>query len=191
MPRPRVALASIACALLLGVTACSPTDADGPDGSAAPPSAAATDEPIFASDEEALAAAVEAYEAYVAASARVASSGGEESESITPLIGPEFDAVVQEEFAALRESELRLIGETVHYNERLQSLDLEGESVTIQLLICRDISGTRLIRTDGEDVTPEGRDLIQASRVDLSTDAPGSANLIVVDAERLEDEEGC
>lgn len=191
MPRPRVALASIACALVLGVTACSPTDADGPEGSAAPPSAAATDEPIFASDEEALAAAVEAYEAYVAASARVARSGGEGSESITPLIGPEFDAVVQDEFAALRESKLRLIGESVHYNERLESFDLEGENATVKMLVCRDISGTRLVRTDGEDVTPEGRDLIQASRVDLSTDGPGSANLIVVGAERLEDEEGC
>lgn len=191
MPRPRVALASIACAIVLGVTACSPTDADGPEGSAAPPSAAATDEPIFASDEEALAAAVEAYEAYVAASARVARSGGEGSESITPLIGPEFDAVVQDEFAALRESKLRLIGESVHYNERLESFDLEGENATVKMLVCRDISGTRLVRTDGEDVTPEGRDLIQASRVDLSTDGPGSANLIVVGAERLEDEEGC
>lgn len=193
MPRPRAALAALACALLLGTTACSSADADDPAASPAPPSAAsaAADEPIFASDEEALAAAVEAYEAYAAASTRVANSGGEGSESISPLVGPEFDAVVQEEFAALRESKLRLAGEALHYNEQLQDVRLENGQASVEMLICRDISGTRLVRSDGEDVTPEGRDLIQASRVDLATDAPGSATLIVVGAERLEGEEGC
>lgn len=191
MPRPRVALASIACALVLGVTACSPTDADGPGGSAAPPSAAATDEPIFTSDEEALAAAVEAYEAYAEASARVANAGGEGSEAITPLVGAELDALVQEEFAALRESGLRSRGENVLYNPQLQELKTTGGRTEVAILYCRDVSGTQLIRADGSDATPAGRDLIQAVKVVLVSSDTEPANLIVSRAERWEDEEGC
>jgi hypothetical protein len=192
MPRPRVALATIACALLLGVTACSPADADRPEGSAAPPSAAAaTDEPIFASDEEALAAAVEAYEAYADASTRIANAGGEGSESLTPLVGAELDALVQDEFAALRESGLRSRGENILYNPRLHELNTTNGLAEVAILYCRDVSGTQLIRADGSDATPTGRDLIQAVKVELVSSETEPASLIVSRTERWEDEEGC
>jgi hypothetical protein len=191
MPHPRLALASIACVLVLGLTACSPAEADGPDGSAAPPSAAATDEPIFASDEEALAAAVEAYEAYASVSTRVANSGGEGSESITPLVSAELDALVQDEFEALRQSGLRSRGENILYNPRLHMSKTTNGLAEVTILYCRDVSGTQLIRADGSDATPTGRDLIQAVKVDLVSSETEPASLIVSRTERWEDEEGC
>jgi hypothetical protein len=190
MPRPRIALASIACALLLGVTACSPTDSDGPEGSAAPPSAAATDEPIFASDEEALAAAVEAHAAYTEASAQVASAGGEGAEAVSPFVSAEFDDAIQREFAALRESGLRMIGQNVYYNPRLDDRDIQNGGTRVWVIFCRDISGTRLVQLDGSDVTPDDRDLIQATRVEFIDSGEGG-DLIVNRAERWQDEKGC
>lgn len=191
MPRSRAALVSLACALLIGTAACSSPDGDEPPASSDRAPTSATDEPIFASDEEALAAAVEAYEAYAAASARVANAGGEDSTSITPLVGEKFDETVQEEFAALRESQLRVVGEPIHYNARLDNRDSNADEGRIAAVFCRDISGTRLVRSDGSDVTPGGRDLIQATRVEFAAIEPGSPTLIVADAERIEDEEGC
>lgn len=193
MPRPRAALAALACALLLGTTACSSADADDAAASPAPPSAAsaAADEPIFASDEEALAAAVEAYEAYADASARVANAGGEGSESISSLVGAELDALVQEEFAALRESGLRSRGENVLYNPRLDANEMKNGVAQVTVLYCRDVSGTQLVRDDGSDATPAVRDLIQAVKVHLVSSEAEPTDLIVSRVDRWEDEEGC
>lgn len=191
MPRARVALASIACAIVLGVTACSPTDADGPEGSAAPPSAAATDEPIFASDEEALAAAVEAYEAYAEASTRIANAGGEGSDAIAPFVDERYNKVVQDEFAALREAGLKTVGEAIHYNADLANYSEDEGLVDIAVEFCRDVSGTRVIRADGADVTPTDREPIQAVRVMFVSSSTNDMTLVVGGAERLHDEAGC
>src|SRR5215207_3793459 len=48
--------------------------------------------PIFASDEEALAAAVDAYERYRAISAEISEAGGHDSNRIDPVVSPEYAA---------------------------------------------------------------------------------------------------
>lgn len=191
MPHPRAALAALACALLVGVTACSSAGTDEPDASPGSPSAAATGEPIFASDEEALAAAVEAYEAYSDASNRIANAGGEGSDAITPLVDKSYDKVVQEEFAALRESGLKTVGEAIHYNPHLANYLEEGGRADIAVEFCRDVSGTRVLRSDGTDVTPTDREPIQAVRVQFVPSPKDSMKLVVGGAERLPKEAGC
>ncbi|MGR2753615.1 hypothetical protein [Agromyces arachidis] len=188
MPRPSAALAMASCLLALGAVACSSPEAREADASAAATPAPATGaEPIFASDEEALAAAVEAYEEYARVSAQVANSGGIGADAISEFVSAEFNDAVQREFAALRDSGLRMAGENVYYNPRLE----ERNSGRVSVIFCRDISGTRLIRADGTDATPPDRDLIQATRVEFATIEDLSGKLIVDGAERWKDEQGC
>ncbi|WP_286329085.1 hypothetical protein [Agromyces marinus] len=197
MPQ-RAALAALACALLIGTTACAVADEPGGEPRSAPPAETAdgstaepTAEPIFASDEEALAAAVEAYEAYSAASNRVANAGGEGSGGIARLVSPEFDEVVQEEFAALRDSGLRMSGDAIHFAPVLDSHEERNRVATVTVTFCRDVSGTRLLRPDGSDATPADRDLIQATNVVLTSVERDSATLIVSSARRVQDESNC
>lgn len=192
MPRPRVALAAIACALLIGVTACSPADADGPDGSAAPPSAAAaTDEPIFASDEEALAAAVEAYEAYSDASNRISNAGGEGAETITEFVTEDVNVVLQDEFAAIREGGLRTVGESIVYGGVLEARSETAVGTEVVALLCRDVSGTRVVRADGSDATAADRDPIQAIRATFVSNSDQPETLLISGVERWQDESHC
>lgn len=190
MPRPRVALASIACAIVLGVTACSPTDADGPEGSAAPPSAAATDEPIFASDEEALAAAVEAYEAYSDMSEVIAREGGADPTRIEAVVGTEMASEHVREFEALRDAGLRIEGENRSFNARLAEYSEDSGRAMISVYFCRDVSGTRVINEANIDVTPQ-RSSISAVAAHFESKTAGSESLILKDVDVWDDESFC
>lgn len=191
MPRSRAALASLACALLIGTAACSSPDGDEPPASDAAPSATATDEPIFASDEEALAAAVEAYEAYAEASAQIANAGGEGSDAITRLVTEEVNEVLQAEFAAVREGGLRTVGESIVYGGVLEDRSETAGGAEVVALLCRDVSGTRVIRADGSDATDADRDPIQAVRATFVS-APDQPNaLLIGGVERWQDESHC
>lgn len=191
MPRPRVALAAIACALLLGVTACSPADADGPEASAVPPSAAAaTDEPIFASDEEALAAAVEAYEAYSEMSELIVREGGVDPTRIEEVVGSEMASEHVREFEALQDAGLRIEGENRSFNARLAEYSENSKGATVSAYFCRDVSGTRVIDEANTDVTPD-RSSISAVVAHFESKTVGSEVLILKDVDVWDDESFC
>ena len=97
------ALAAIG-ALALVLTGCvgSPTPTQSPT-----PTEAA---PIFASDEEALAAAIEAYDRYRTTSAEIAGAGGSDPERIDPVVSASYAPSLHDEFAQLADAGLRLIG---------------------------------------------------------------------------------
>ena len=191
MPHPRATAAVLSCALLLGTAACASPDGDAPRASTTAPSAAATDEPIYASDEEALAAAVEAYEAYSEMSNRIANAGGEGSESIATLVTEDVNEALQAEFAAIREGELRTVGTTIVYGGLLEAWETSEAEIEASALFCRDVSGTRVVRKDGSDATAPDRDVIQAVRVTFVS-GPGNPNdLLISGVERWQDESHC
>ena len=108
-PLGHAALAVIAVgALVWTLTACSsPAPAASPT-----PTLSASAEPIFASDEEALAAAVAAYERYRSVSSEIASDGGAQPERISAVVSEQLADRYMEEFDALREGGLRTEGES-------------------------------------------------------------------------------
>jgi hypothetical protein len=127
---------------------------------AAPPSATPSEtsvEPIFASDEEALAAAVEAYDRYRAISAEISRDGGEAPERIDVSVTPEYARALHEEFAALNEVGLRMEGTTTIDSISLAEWYGESSVAHVSLYLCRDVSGSRVVGPDSKDVTPVDR----------------------------------
>jgi hypothetical protein len=120
-----------------------------------PPTPSAT--PIFASEEEALAAAEEAYAAYLAMSNLISSEGGENPDRIADLVTEDRLPTELAGFERLRESGLRTVGSSVFEFTELQRLDQDDEAVEIAVYACWDGAGVRVIDADGRDVTPGDR----------------------------------
>jgi hypothetical protein len=121
-----------------------------------PPTPTAT--PIFASEEEALAAAEEAYAAYSEMSDLISSEGGVDPERIRPFVTAErFDDELRG-FSTLRESNLHIQGEATLEVLELQRYDEVGGEVEVVFYACWDASASRVINSAGEDVTPSDRD---------------------------------
>ncbi|MCY7325567.1 MAG: hypothetical protein LH605_05475, partial [Microbacteriaceae bacterium] len=114
---PRVsvlALAALAVFALSGCFAAAPVE---------PPAAAATADPVFASEEEALAAATEAYAAYLALGSQVANEGGADPERMAEVATGTAYQQELEVFASIRSDMLRGVGEQTFDTVRMQSYD--------------------------------------------------------------------
>lgn len=152
MPRlgGAVAIAALVVGLLSGCLG-------SPAPTASPTPSAAAD-PVFASDEEALAAAVAAYEAYRAASAEISMDGGTDANRIRRYVSERFASTVLDEFAALKAEGLRMLGTTAIDTTSLASWSSIDGTTEVSIYLCRDVSGARAVNASGEDVTPDGRD---------------------------------
>ncbi|WP_344296702.1 hypothetical protein [Agromyces neolithicus] len=135
--------------------------------------------PIFASDEEALAAAVKAYELYAAASQQITDDGGTEPERIDPFVTPSFAVALHEEFAAFQESGVHSQGKITADHESLVEWSQEGGAVSASIYLCRDVSEVRAIGPDGVDVTPEDRADRVPSQAFFVSDAKRASTLLV------------
>jgi len=166
MPRthPRVAAttALLASGLALGLVGCGGGTAATP--TASPP---ATPSPIFASDEEALAAAEEAYAAYAAASAAIGSDGGAGVERLRDLVDSDLYEQSVNEFRQFEELGLRSEGASVVSNAMVADHHTQGDGVVISVYLCRDVSAVRILDQAGYDVTPSGRQDRQSLLVSL------------------------
>lgn len=115
-------------------------------------------EPVFASDEEALAAAVEAYEGYLEVSDQIGHDGWQDAERLEPLV---TDQLFLEELAAserLRGSGRYQDGTGVITNHVFQQYsDSPSGSANLIIYVCVDISKSRIHDSSGTDVTPADR----------------------------------
>jgi hypothetical protein len=120
-----------------------------------PPTPSAT--PIFASEEEALAAAEEAYAAYLEMSNLIGRDGGADPDRIAPLVTTDRLDVELRGFETLRESELRLVGQTTFEVIEVQRVGQVGADFEVVFYACWDASLSRVTNAAGEDVTPHDR----------------------------------
>lgn len=171
------AVGSAAVAVGLLLTGCVGAPAPTPTPTPAEESAAA---PIFASDEEALAAAEAAYEAYREASAAISSDGGAGAERIVKYVSSSFLPQVLDEYAALEASGLRMVGTTSIDSVSLVSWSAQPSRVEASIYLCRDVSEARAINSAGQDVTPADRDDRVALQAFLVS-AEGDPKVLVVD----------
>jgi hypothetical protein len=163
-PRP-VATGLFALSALL-LSGCSP-EAAVPS---APP--AAEGEALFASDEEALAAASEAYAGYLAVTNRILEDGGSGEETLRPLVS---DEVFEEEatgFAYRRENRLRSVGGTELVGAKLQQV-LPGQSSSdVTAFFCLSYESVDVVDETGASVVPDDRAPIATYEATIAFESP-------------------
>lgn len=125
----------------------------------APSSSPSASAPVFASDEEALEAAVAAYEQYLAVSDQIAADGGANPERLKDLVTPEWYEKEVEVFEKIASAGMSQVGATTVGTVELQRAGLSSEMVEIVVYACTDFSATSWVNSEGHDVTPTARQL--------------------------------
>ena len=123
-----------------------------PDGQPEP-SPTASETAVFASEEEALAAAEEVYGHYLATLDAIFEDGGENPERLLEYASPEVFEQEAPGFELFRSSELTGIG-NASFTMTLQSYEPSGSVITY---VCDDISGTDVVDRTGASVVPADR----------------------------------
>jgi len=154
--RPRAtrrgaALAAMGIALVLA----------GCAGTAAPTVTASPEEtpaPIFATDEEALAAAEAVYSDYLARLDETARSSSDDISGLSAIISAEQAAEISRSLRGLRERGLVPVGSTRFDNASIASNTTTGGRAIVDAYVCLDVSDIRIHDASGADVTPMSRD---------------------------------
>lgn len=136
-------------ALVALLAACGPDPVAPPSAPVPEPSATAP----FADDAEALAAAEEAYAAYLAMSDLISAEGGANPERIAPFVTEEQLTRELESIERFAATGNRFVGSAVVSSWELQFFD----PPTLVAYACYDVSATRVIDKNGVDVTPSDR----------------------------------
>jgi len=145
-------------AVALVVVAALSASGCAPPSPATPPTSSPSSTALFASDEEALAAAEKAYREYLSESDAITSQFGAEPQRIDPFVAPALRKEIHDSFAKYSERRLRTEGVSTFDSVQLQSVsDTGGETTSVDLYVCLDIGSVRVISESGDDVTPESR----------------------------------
>lgn len=133
----------LAALLLAGCTPSDPMPTPPPTSDAAP---------VFATDEEALAAAEEAYGKYLATVDAILADGGQNPERLEPLVAPAIYSSELEGYKDLASRGLRGVGES---SATLQIQRYDASSLVAY--VCEDISSTDVVDSSGTSVVKSGR----------------------------------
>lgn len=129
---------------------------------AAEPEPEPTKTALFASDEEAFAAAEETYRAYTDAS-NAAERGETEADPQDYLIGSALEGAI-DAHRALEEAGLRLDGDVSLSKFLPLKESIRPGREQLSAIVCLDLTAARTVNSQGEDVTPADRpDVIAAS----------------------------
>lgn len=158
----RAAAVLAAATLGAGLTACADTTRIPPA-----PNDTGAAEPLFASDEEALAAAVEAYEEYlIVADAVLATPGEGGVDPSTVAMDSALEQLLEAEQRFL-DQRLQLAGGRSIENMVAQQLPQRlGDEIGI-FYVCEDVTGTDLLDGDGESLVGDERETLTAWEVVL------------------------
>jgi predicted RNase H-like HicB family nuclease len=139
-----------------------------------PPTPSST--PVFASEEEALAAAEEAYGAYLEAWALIASEGGIEPERIASNAVGDFYEDELNGFQTLRDNQWKVVGASELRSAQLQYADLDESHLgqVVAAYLCIDVSGVDVLDLAGNSVVASTRPDLQAFEVVFDLTEEGS-----------------
>jgi len=148
----RMLAATAALGVALVVTGCVPSEP------VVTPAETGATAPIFATDEEALAAAVAAYDTYMRVSDQIGSDGGHGYERMEKLVTEDWYETEVEGFKGLIDSNRFLRGSAKFSNPKLQQVLEDPErGASVIVYMCLDLTESRTLDGSGNDVTPEGR----------------------------------
>jgi hypothetical protein len=140
----------------LALTGCAPA-AQAPRASSDPPDSAAPS-PVFASDEEALAAVLAVYGDYASVTTQIVADRGTNPERIAPYVTDQNLQTIESNLRWFEEHQVRSEGLLTFDNASLQRYEDNGDGTArITTYLCSDVSATRLYAADGSDVTSPGR----------------------------------
>ena len=129
-----------------------------PDDEPVRPEPSPSSSPIFESDEEALAAAEEAYGAYVELSDQILAEGGSNPERISELVSSSIRQEVLDGFGLYAQSGWHTSGRSTFDSVQLQQyVPTSDDFASIVMYMCADVSQVRILDVDENDVTPAGR----------------------------------
>jgi hypothetical protein len=171
----RSVAALLLAATFAALSACS-APAEPPAAGPSPTTAAT---PIFASDEEALAAAEEAYSEYLRMSDEIASDGGKDPERLREYVSG--DALQQdlETFESFANRALTGQGRTAYQSMELQQADL-GEG-RLRVYVCLDVSAADVVDSSGETVVDSDRPQVIPLEVAFERD-PAADRLMITES---------
>lgn len=180
MPRTvrRLAALLLVAATLASLAACAPGETESMPSPT--PTAAQTEAPIFASDEEALAAAVTAYERHLSVTREIL-AGTVQVDEIREVTAPNYSDERVGELKSFVESGLRASGSTKIDTPSLIERSESADEVVVSIYACQDVSATRLMNSSGEDITPVDRDV----RVPLVLEFRGTSSAILLSGNQL------
>ena len=145
---PALALAAIAVLVVSGCVEAAPSE---------PPAPTASAEPVFASEEEALAAATEAYAAYLAVSDEVARDGWTGTGALGDVAGG--DALKEDIRIAANFFDRGYIqeGSSAFDSMSIQQSTTDSSDLIITTYVCLDVSAVDILDADGRSVVPGDR----------------------------------
>ncbi len=111
---------------------------------------------MFASDDVALGAAVEAYLGYLEMSSSISAEGGRDPARILDVAGRAHAGELLAEFRALREAGATTTGTPEILDAALRSID--ASRAAMELDVCLGIGDRRILDAAGNDVTPNRPD---------------------------------
>ncbi|MFN4002251.1 hypothetical protein [Microcella sp.] len=171
----RLALVALPLALVAGaLTACT-------ESTRIPPAEPTADvAPLFATDEEALAAATAAYEEFLRVSSMILQDGGADPERLRPLVSDEVFESEAEGFEVFATNGYRAIGESTLVDVRLQQ-HISGApgSAEVQIYACVFVGDVEVVDESGANVVSSDRVDYLAYEAILVSEPAG--NLIVED----------
>ena len=163
---PALAGALVVLAMLGGCVPDTPVTTPAPEPSATP---------VFASDEEAQAAAEAAYAAYLAVSDAISADGGANPERIEPLVSGEQYQVELDGFTTYSAKGWKTIGSTTFDTAQLQAYADYGDGTsTVSIYVCSDTTGVRLLDSTGSDITPSDSAARRTLELSFSNEEPAS-----------------
>lgn len=121
---------------------------------------------LFASDEEAFAAAEETYRAYTDALNEVDTSDPNTFEPVFAWTTDRANAAVRKSLSELHAESVTLTGSTVIAGVTPITASIADGFVSIH--VCADVSETDVLDSDGNSLVPDGRAPIQSLLVDLA-----------------------
>lgn len=162
----RFVAATAAVALAVGLTACQPEPQPSASG------------PVFASEEEAFAAAEETYRAYVDALNQVDLSDPETFEAVYAWTTGDANAGARESFSEMHADGWTVSGESVVGSSTPIEATVSTDAV-VSIAVCLDVSAVTLVDSAGESVVAADRPDSQSVRVDLIESAISPTNLLI------------
>lgn len=151
-PSFRPAAVALVLAAALSASGCTP------DASGKPPASTPSATALFASDEEALAAAEEAYRAYLAKSDQITAESGTAPGRIDSLVSPDLKPDIHLSFSKFEQGNLHTEGNSTFDSVTIQSVtDNTDGTAVVDVYLCLDFTGVRVFTGSGEDVTPRDR----------------------------------
>jgi hypothetical protein len=189
----RPLIAALALSLMVAVSGCSsdnPSYAPDPR----PGSEASPGEPLFASDEEALEAAADAYRAYYAVVDLIFKEGGAEPDRVLSVATDEILQAETSSYETFASSGLTGLGSTILDSFALQSHDpgATAPEPLITVYACIDVTNVDVLDANGISiVNQEGRARLPFEASFVSDDKQGSNHLLLSAKELWTGEDFC